>query len=113
MSRRSGPGSPTKDMRRHRTLQRVPPTTDHFVIRGLAPRRAGLASVDLLADECDGALVDRSGVPGLDGGKIGLAGLISRARAPAMTSEEIRRRGQRAVGRVQISPGPVVEDALR
>src|SRR5712691_7265692 len=72
------------------------------------PRRRALSSVNLLANMRDGLLIDRSSIPCLDSSEIRFAGLVSRARAPAMTLEEICRRGQ-CVGRgVEISAGTVV-----
>jgi hypothetical protein len=47
-------------------------------------RRGAIASVDLTAHQRDGALIHRSGIPGLDGCEIGFAGLISRASAPTV-----------------------------
>ncbi len=47
-----------------------------------------------LADYGDCPLIDAGRVPGLDRREIGLARLISRAGAPAMRVQEIRRRHQ-------------------
>ncbi len=47
-------------------------------------RRGAISSVNLLANERNGALIDRSSIPCLDSSEIGLAGLVSCARAPAM-----------------------------
>src|SRR6266702_7260903 len=71
-----------------------------------------LLSIDLLANKRDGALIDRSSIPCLDGCKIGFAGLVSCARAPAVALEEICRRGQRASRRVEASAGAVAQDVL-
>src|SRR2546425_462895 len=60
------------------------------------PPRGALSSVNLLANKRDGPLIDRSSIPGLDSSEIGFAGLVSRARAPAVCPEEICRRGQSA-----------------
>jgi hypothetical protein len=49
----------------------------------------------------DGPLIDRSSIPCLDSSKIGFAGLVSYARAPAMALEEVCRRGQRVGGRAR------------
>ncbi len=57
---------------------------------------APLSSIDLLANKGDGPLIDRGSIPCLDSCKIGFAGLVSCARAPAMALEEICRRVQRA-----------------
>src|SRR5262249_46182397 len=54
-----------------------------------------LSSVNLSANKRNGALIDRSSIPCLDSSEIGFAGLVSRARAPAMRPEEICRRGAR------------------
>ena len=70
------------------------------------------SSIDLATNQRDGLLIDGSGVPGLDRPEIGLAGLIAGARAPAMGSEEIGRRGERVGGDVEIAAGAVVQDAL-
>ena len=56
-----------------------------------ARRGRALASVNLSADQRDGALIDLSRVPGLDGREISLAGLVSRAGLPAVGFQEIRR----------------------
>src|SRR5258708_40000690 len=79
--------------------------------RPQAPRRATLPAVDLPADDRDGPLIDRSGIPGLDSCKIGFAGLVSGARAPAMALEEICRRAQRAARGIETS-GAVGQDVL-
>src|SRR4029077_17720470 len=76
-----------------------------------ARRRSALAAVDLAAHEGDGALIDRSGVPRLDGRKIGLAGLISRAGAPAMRPQKVRRRGERVGSDVEIA-GAIGQNVL-
>src|SRR5260370_4922656 len=80
--------------------------------RPSASRRDALPSVDLPADDRDGPLIDRSGIPCLDRCKIGFAGLVSGARAPAMALEELCRRAQRAARRVETS-GAVGQDVLR
>ena len=67
-----------------------------------------LSSVNLLANKRDGPLIDRSSIPCLDSSEIGFAGLVSRARLPAMGPEEICRRGQRVGRGVEISAGAVV-----
>src|SRR5215203_7210929 len=75
-----------------------------FSIRqALAPRGPTLSSINLLADQCDGPLIDWSSIPGLDRAEVGFARLIACARAPAMGPEEIRRRGQRVARFVEIS----------
>src|SRR6266849_1512478 len=72
-----------------------------------APRRHALSAIDLLANNRDGPLIDRSSIPCVDSCKIGFAGLVSCARAPAMALEEICRRGQRAGRGVETSAGAV------
>jgi hypothetical protein len=52
-----------------------------------------LSAVDLPAHQGDRLLIDRSGVPALDRGKIRLPYLIAGTRAPAVAFEEVRRRG--------------------
>src|SRR3977135_4267535 len=47
-------------------------------------RRPSLASVDLTTHERDGALIDLSGIPCLDGCEVGLSRLGSCPRAPAV-----------------------------
>src|SRR4051794_2690212 len=49
-------------------------------------------AVDLPAHQRDGFLIDACGIPGLDGGKVRLAGLVTRAGAPAMGFQKIRSR---------------------
>ena len=46
-----------------------------------ASRRRTFSSVNLLANNCYGSLIDRSCIPRLDGCEIGFARLVSRARA--------------------------------
>src|ERR1700740_211839 len=70
-----------------------------------------LAAVDLAAHHCDGALVDRSCVPGLDGCEIRFSGLIPRTCPPTMGFEEVRGRTQRVGGDIEIA-GAVGEDVL-
>ena len=53
-----------------------------------APRGHTLSSIDLVADQRDRLLVNRRCIPGLDRTEIGLTGLVSGARAPAMSLEE-------------------------
>ena len=72
------------------------------------PRRSAFSAVNLLADNRDGSLIDRSRIPCLDGCEIGFAGLVSRARVPAMLFEEIRGRGERVGCTVEISAGAVI-----
>src|SRR5580692_8654696 len=74
--------------------------------------RTGLASaVDLAAHDGDGLLVDLRGVPGLDGGEVGFARLVSGAGAPAVGLQKIRRRVQRVGGDVEVA-GAVGQDVL-
>jgi hypothetical protein len=54
------------------------------VLRGLA-----ISSVNLSANECYGALINRSRIPCLDGREIGFPRLVSCTGAPAMSLEEI------------------------
>src|SRR5215213_9164787 len=84
-----------------------------FSIRlALAPRGPTLSSINLLADQRDGPLIDRSSIPCLDCSEVGFAGLMACARVPAMGPEEIRRRGQRVGRVVEISARAVVQDAF-
>src|ERR1700710_3174202 len=57
-----------------------------------------LAPVDLPAHQRDRLLVDAGGVPGLDGGEVGLARLVAAAGPPAVRLQKVRGRIQR-VGR--------------
>src|SRR5689334_589184 len=78
-------------------------------------RRCDLRSaprVDLLPDERDRLLIDRRSVPGLDRGKVRLAGLIPRPRLPAVSLEEVGGRGERARWRVEIADAKI-QDVLR
>src|SRR4051812_3163841 len=68
-------------------------------------------AVDLLAHQRDGFLIHACGIPGLDGGKVRLAGLVARAGAPAMGFQEVRGRGQR-VGRVFEIAGAVSQNGF-
>src|SRR5436305_2130578 len=79
----------------------------------LTPLRAppSLATVDLTAHECDGALIDRGGIPGLDGCEVGFSRLVPSAGAPAVRLEEIRRRTKR-VGSIFEIAGAVLQDGL-
>src|SRR5215210_5386974 len=61
-------------------------------------------SVDLPPEESDRALIDRGGVPRLDGGEVRLTGLISRTSSPAMCTQKIRRRGERRPRVVEAAP---------
>ena len=79
-----------------------------LVQRPLAPRGSAFPTVNLLANNRDGPLIDRSSIPCLDRCEIGFAGLISRASAPAMALEEIRRRVQRIGRDVEISASAIV-----
>src|SRR5262249_42047133 len=76
------------------------------------PRRRSLSSVNLSTNKRNSALIDRSSVPCLNRSELGFAGLVSRARAPAVGPEEICRRGQRVGRSVETSAGAVVQDAL-
>ena len=71
-----------------------------------------LVPVNLLANNRDSPLIDRSSIPCLDNSEIGFAGLVPRTRAPAMGSEEICRRGQRAGRGVETAAGAILEDGL-
>src|SRR3982074_3924034 len=71
-----------------------------------------LAAVDLTAHLRDGLLIDARGIPGLDGGEVGLSRLVSGARAPAVRLEKIRGRVQRVGRDVEIA-GAVGQDVLR
>jgi hypothetical protein len=53
-------------------------------LRGLA-----LSSVNLSANKCYGALINRSRIPCLDGREIGFPRLVSCTSAPAMSLKEI------------------------
>src|SRR3712207_5163746 len=77
-----------------------------------SPGGRAVSPIDLLSKERDGPLIDRSGIPASDRGKIGFAGLIARARTSAVTPEEVRRRGKRVGGVAEASSGTIVEDAL-
>ena len=81
-------------------LKRQP---DFFDATPSAPRRIAPSCVNLLPNNRDGTLIDRSSIPCLDGCEIGFAGLVSRACAPAAGLEEIRRRGQRIGRNIEIS----------
>src|SRR3977135_2419342 len=70
------------------------------------------ASVDLTTHKRDGALIDLSGIPCLDGCEIGLARLVSRAGTPAVGFEEICRRVKRVGGDVEVA-GAVGQYVLR
>jgi hypothetical protein len=72
-----------------------------------AQRRA-LSTVYLSANNRNGLLIDRSSIPCLEGGEIGFARLISGPCAPAMSLEEIRRRGQRVPCDVETPADAVV-----
>src|SRR6201999_2594281 len=76
-----------------------------------ASRRPSLAAVDLTAHQRDGLLIDARGIPRLDGREIGLARLVSSARAPAVRLEKTRGRVQR-VGRVIEIAGAVGQDVF-
>jgi hypothetical protein len=69
------------------------------------------SAVNPLADERNGPLIDRGGIPSLDRREIGFPRLVARACAPAMGLEEICRRGQGG-GSVVEASGAVVQDAL-
>src|SRR5450432_1281951 len=72
----------------------------------------GLASpIDLPAHERDGLLIDRGGVPGLDGCKVRFSRLVARAGAPAMGLQQICRRTERVGSSVKIA-GAVGQDVL-
>jgi hypothetical protein len=72
----------------------------------------GLAStIDLPAHECDGLLIDRGGIPCLDGCKVRFSGLVARAGAPAMGLQQICRRTKRVGSSVKIA-GAVGQDVL-
>src|SRR6266436_7251832 len=77
-----------------------------------ACRRPSFASVDLTAHERDGALIDLSGIPGLDGCEVGLPRLVSCPRAPAVRLQKTRRRVQRVGRDVEIA-GAVGQDVFR
>ena len=64
-----------------------------------------------MANKRDGALIDRSSIPLLNSSKIGFAGLVSCASAPAMGLQEIRCRVQRVGRDVEIA-GAVSHDVL-
>ena len=58
-----------------------------------APRRGALSSVYLSANNRNSLLIDGSRIPCLEGGEISFSRLVSRPCAPAMSLEEVRRRG--------------------
>src|ERR1700733_14823959 len=67
----------------------------------LVRRKSPLPSaIDLAAHDRDGLLIDLGGIPGLDGGEIGFAGLVAGAGAPAVDLQKICRRAQRVGGDV-------------
>jgi hypothetical protein len=85
--------------RRH--LPGVPPEAAWTTLASARP--GALASVNLAADQRDGALIDLSRVPGLDDREIGFARLVARAGLPAVGLKEIRRRAKRVGGDVEIA----------
>jgi hypothetical protein len=72
-----------------------------------ASNRGAFSCVNLLANNRDGPLIDRSSIPCLDGCEIGFARLVSRACAPAMGLKKICRRGQRIGRNIEISANAV------
>src|SRR5262249_34109360 len=72
-----------------------------------ASRQRALSAVDLLAHDSQRPLIDGSGVPGLNGGEIGLAGLVARARPPAVGAKKICRRGECVAGNVEVAADAV------
>jgi hypothetical protein len=71
-----------------------------------------LVGVDLGADTGQRLLVDGGGVPGLDRPQIGVARLVAGPRHPAMSPQEIRRRGERRRGVVEAARS-AGQDVLR
>jgi hypothetical protein len=65
----------------------MPGTSPGMTVEKVTHQRAAspsLASVDLAAHKRDGALIDLSGIPGLDGCEVGLSRLVSCSRVPAV-----------------------------
>src|ERR1700720_1345221 len=65
--------------------------------------RPSLAAVDLAAHQRDGLLINTRGIPFLDGCEVGLARLVSCARAPAVRLQKVRGRVQRVGSIVEIA----------
>ena len=58
----------------------------------VSPRhRRALSAIDLTTHKSDGSLIDGSGIPCLNSREVGFSRLVSRAGAPAVGLEEIRR----------------------
>src|SRR5262249_15452048 len=72
-----------------------------------------LSAVDLLAHDSQRPLIDGSGVPGLNGGEIGLADLVARARPPAVAAKKFCGGGECVVGTVEVAADPVLENIFR
>src|SRR3954451_8961687 len=66
-----------------------------FEMRLASARGRRPAFVDLPPHQRDRLLIDACCIPGLDGGKVRLARLVTGSRAPAMRFQEIRGRVQR------------------
>jgi hypothetical protein len=86
-------------------LRRGCSTIAGFLMQPLQ-RLPEVPSPPLLANERDDPLIDRSSIPCLDSSEIGFAGLVPRARLPAIGPEEICRRGQRVAAMSRLPPVP-------
>ena len=96
--------------REHRAEARAPMAPSELVGSFSTACRT-IFPVDLSAQDSDGSLINRRSIPRLDRSEIGLAGLVSRAHAPAVGFEEVRCRGERVPDIFQIADA-VIEDAL-